>query len=92
MGLRAAVIAIGAMIEPILARPAPRTDAEERDYFLKRAEDHRQLAAGRADPGSRALHLRFEQLYRARAQSDSDGIFRSEAPAKIPGTSDLDVG
>jgi hypothetical protein len=86
MGLRGAVVAVGAMTDPAPSQSTPRTDAEERDYLLKRADDHRRLAAESSDPASRSLHLRFEQLYRDRARGNSDGILQPSAPAKIPGT------
>lgn len=46
--------------------PLLRSGAEERDYLLGRAEDHRELAE-RADPASRTIHLRLRQLYQERA-------------------------
>jgi hypothetical protein len=46
-----------------------RTASEERDYFLRRSADHRDLAARTAEAGNRVLHERFATLYAERAAS-----------------------
>jgi hypothetical protein len=86
MALRAAMVAIATMTDPALSRPVQRTGAEERDYLVKRAEHHRRLAVASSDPGSRSLHMRFQQLYLERASAEHDGTFEPDPPAKIPGT------
>ncbi|MDI1295371.1 MAG: hypothetical protein PSY12_05720 [bacterium] len=47
--------------------PHARTAAQERQYLLKRAEDHRRLAAMAADEDAQGLHLTFQRLYQERA-------------------------
>lgn len=42
--------------------------AEDRDYFLKRSLDHCKMAELSDDPGRRALHRQFADLYAARAE------------------------
>ncbi|MCM2300782.1 MAG: hypothetical protein NDI74_15335 [Sphingomonas sp.] len=44
--------------------PVFRSGPEELAYLRRRAEEHRQGAEKAADMGSRAIHLRLEQLYR----------------------------
>jgi hypothetical protein len=46
-----------------------RPDEEERDYLLRRAEDHRQLAEKSEDASSRSIHLRMTRLYEEQAAS-----------------------
>lgn len=46
-----------------------RTASEERDYFLRRSADHRDLAVRTAEAGNRLLHERFAALYAERAAS-----------------------
>jgi hypothetical protein len=40
---------------------------KERDYLLKRAEDHRQLAEIASEPGAKGIHEQLHRLYRERA-------------------------
>ncbi|TVV75752.1 hypothetical protein [Sphingomonas solaris] len=47
--------------------PIQRSGAAERDYLLRRAEDHRRLAEDCDEPGARGIHQRLRQLYEARA-------------------------
>ncbi|HCB76761.1 MAG TPA: hypothetical protein DEP91_11425 [Sphingomonas bacterium] len=49
--------------------PMSRTASEERDYFLRRSADHRDLAARTAEAGNRVLHEQFATLYAERAAS-----------------------
>ncbi|HEX8445370.1 MAG TPA: hypothetical protein VF649_02040 [Sphingomonas sp.] len=51
------------------ADPVSRLAPAEHDYLLKRADDHRRMAEKSEDPGSKAIHLRFEELYRERANA-----------------------
>ncbi len=44
-----------------------RSGPLERAYLLDRAEAHRGLADVAQEPGARMIHLRLDQLYRARA-------------------------
>ncbi|USI72577.1 hypothetical protein [Sphingomonas morindae] len=44
---------------------------EERNYLLQRSQYHRHRAAETSDAGQCALHLRFAELYQARAESVS---------------------
>lgn len=48
--------------------PAPIavSEPEDRDYLLKRADQHRRQGE-RCDPVSRSLHARFQRLYEDRA-------------------------
>ncbi|WP_140851069.1 hypothetical protein [Sphingomonas glacialis] len=55
------------MINPHAPDVTPRSGPEERQYLLRRAEDHRQLAEKTDDVGSQAIHLRLHRLYRERA-------------------------
>ncbi len=48
--------------------PSFEADAEEREYLLRRAEHHRQLAEKSQQPASRSTHTRFQQLYEQRAE------------------------
>ncbi|RZM37484.1 MAG: hypothetical protein EOP67_01055 [Sphingomonas sp.] len=47
--------------------PSFNADADEREYLLRRAEHHRQLAEKSQQPASRSIHRRFQQLYEQRA-------------------------
>lgn len=49
--------------------PVVRSGAEERDYLLKRAEDHRGRAAKSAEQGAKSVHQRLTRLYENRAAS-----------------------
>lgn len=46
-----------------------RTASEDREYFLRRSADHRDLAVRTAEAGNRLLHERFATLYAERAAS-----------------------
>lgn len=46
-----------------------RTASEERDYFLRRSADHRDLATRAVERGNRVLHEQFATLYAERAAS-----------------------
>jgi len=50
----------------------PRTGPEERDYLLKRADDHRQRAEMTEEAGARMVHIQLQQLYVARARHLTD--------------------
>ncbi|GAA0674701.1 hypothetical protein FHT00_000750 [Sphingomonas insulae] len=49
------------------SEPIQRNGPEERDYLLKRAADHQQLAAIAHDNLSRDIHGRLRHLYEERA-------------------------
>lgn len=57
------------MSDPHEARLDRRSGPAERDYLLRRAEDHRRRADASAEAGVQALHARFARLYRAQAAS-----------------------
>lgn len=50
--------------------------AHERDYLLKRADDHRQLALNAVEPNIRATHLSMQRLYEQRA--DHSGLMHMD--------------
>lgn len=52
---------------PQAPAPETRSSAEERQYLLRRAGDHRRLADGGAETDARAIHLRMAQLYEQQA-------------------------
>jgi hypothetical protein len=51
----------------IVSGSIERTGTEERDYLLKRADDHRQRAVIARDQGARDIHARLQRLYEERA-------------------------
>lgn len=51
-----------------LSDPVSRSGTDERDYLLKRAEDHRQLAEITDDRQARTIHLRLRKLYEEQAE------------------------
>ncbi len=55
------------MDDPTFADSGIRADLADHDYWLKRADDHRQLAEKAAEAEARTIHLRLSELYRARA-------------------------
>jgi hypothetical protein len=46
----------------------PRSASDERQYLLRRADEHRQLAEKADEPGSRTAHVRLQQLYLDKAR------------------------
>jgi len=47
-------------------QPHAVPEAEDRDYLLKRADQHRRQGE-RCDEASRSLHARFQRIYEDRA-------------------------
>lgn len=56
------------MCEPNDPPPVLRSGQEEREYLLKRADAHLQMAGSAREPESRAIHLRLHRLYREQAE------------------------
>jgi hypothetical protein len=61
---------------PHYPEPGFRSADDEHDYWQKRAEDHRQLAEKAKEAGTRAIHVRLQQLYAE--QSRASDIVRPD--------------
>jgi hypothetical protein len=48
-------------------QPVVRTPEEEREYHLRRAAEHQQMAESADENGSKKIHDRLRQLYEERA-------------------------
>ena len=57
------------MSDPYPFEPRLRTGPAERDYLIKRADDHRLLAEQSHDPEARLIHSRFSSLYQQQAEA-----------------------
>ncbi len=66
-----------------LKRPGP----DEREYLLRRAEDHRLLAERTDASDARTIHLQLSQLYAERAAGidmvDTDQAFAQEDQERV---------
>ena len=56
------------MVDPHHSDSIARTDSEERDYLLRRPNDHRGLAEQCGETGPRLIHQRLQQLYEKQAE------------------------
>jgi hypothetical protein len=56
------------MCEPTDPPPVLRSGQEERDYLLKRADAHLQMASTAREQEARTVHLRLHRLYREQAE------------------------
>ena len=50
-----------------MPNPVQNSTLEDREYFLKRADDHRRLAEKCDEAGAKSVHLQLENLYKTKA-------------------------